>query len=81
MEPTFQRLAKEYDENAKKVSLMNTAEKDGYWLCITRQSKKAGDKGTLFKRSNKDSGASKRNMESASSQWMRDGPEYLMASV
>ncbi|CDH57954.1 hypothetical protein RO3G_10108 [Lichtheimia corymbifera JMRC:FSU:9682] len=59
MEPTFQRLAKEYDENAKKR-------------------KKTGDKGTLFKRSNKDSGASKRNMESASSQWMRDGPEYLM---
>ncbi|CDS09529.1 hypothetical protein LRAMOSA10889 [Lichtheimia ramosa] len=59
MEPTFQRLAKEYDENAKK-------------------SKKSGDKGTLFKRSNKDAGASKRNMESVSSQWMRDGPKYLM---
>lgn len=25
MEPTFQRLAKEYDENAKKVSLMKKA--------------------------------------------------------
>ncbi|KAI8148371.1 hypothetical protein BJV82DRAFT_591863 [Fennellomyces sp. T-0311] len=53
MEPTFQRVSKEYDDNAKKSK----------------------DKGSLFKRTNKDN--SRRGLESAAATWYKDGPAFL----
>lgn len=73
----MQKLAKEFDEYEKKVC-------GQCWIKVSElilnnsdsQTKKTGEKGTLFKRSKKDRSA-KRAMDDAAATWRREGPAFL----